>query len=594
MVLVLLVAVGFGAYQAVTEYSADELREMAPVSTVWGLHACLVLAGASLTMVLPPVLRLLGRKRLLSGLALGVAAYVLCGLAPRTNRIFYDEHIYMQVAQTLAHTGRAEYANYARAEYGEFRLYEAWVNKQPHGHPYVLAMAFRIFGVSEEVAHQTVRLATAAVAPLLYFALTFLPGALPRGAPLAGTLAFIGTPLVLWWGRTVSVEPTTAAAAVAVFLAAGLHARFRDPATGSGSVYTGTLLAAAAAFAAYFRPESLLVVPVAALVLLAADRRFLQDRTTWAALGLALVLMMPNLLHLWSVRAEDWGARDGVRFGGSFVAENLRSNLGYFVTGQWYPLVGTIAAIAGFVWFARRNRMLGIAATVWLLLSWGVFVLFYAGGYHYGASSRYAVISAAPVALFAGVGAAALHAALARFRPLIGGLAVAAALNWVATAHFVPGYGRESAEARDDITWVRDAAAVLPSGALVLSADPCVWNVLGCNAGQLATLETMVRTEMNELVRQYPGGVYMHWDYWVNAEPGLAAVWRQLVVDTRATIFRAGSSQDYRFALLRLDTEYARATFGGGAPAGQRLDPVRIAADAANGQPVSGPMGIEP
>lgn len=564
LTLAAFVAAVFWAQRLVSECSAAEQRAMVPQTTVWGMHACVVLGIAGFSGLAAGLCRWLGRRHLLIGLALAVAGYFACALAPRTTRIFYDEHIYMQIGQSLAHTGRAEYANYVRVE-GNFQVYQAWVNKQPNGHPYMLSWVYRIFGVSEEVSHQMVRVVVGLTAALLYLALVLLPLSLPAAAPVAVAVAYISTPLVLWWGHTVSVEPSAAATAVAGVFAACLHARWRNPQNGEGSPYSAAVLAATVAFAAYFRPESLLVFPVAALVLLAVDRRFLHDSATWAALALALALVTPNLLHLWSVRTEDWGAQDGNRFGMAFLVKNFRSNIGYFFQGTWFPLAGTVLAVVGAGWLALRNRLLGLAAGTWLALSWGIFVLFYAGGYHYGASSRYAVVSAAPVALFMGLGAAVLFA-WGRRLPAAGGvLGSVLLMNWGTTMCYVPVLSLESSQARADIAWIREAAALLPAGSLVISADPCVWSILGRNASQLSAVEAMVRTEMKELVRQYPGGIYLHWDYWLNVEPLMAEPSRRLIIETKAVIFHRGAHEEYKFALFRLDTAYARDVMGGGA-----------------------------
>ena len=210
-----------------------------------------------------------------------------------------------------------------------------------------------------------------------------------------------------------------------------------------------------------------------------------------------------------------------------------------------------------------RNRAFGVGVGIWFAISWGTFVLFYAGGYHYGASDRYSVISAAPVALLMGIGAAALIAWLRRKPVLLAGAGAVIVMNWIVAMHFVPAPGREAAEARADIDFTRAAAKILPTGSLVISPDPCVWNLLGRNASQLSTVENMVRSEMRELVRQYPGGVYLHWDYWVNAEPRMAKIWRQLVLDTRAVVFFRQTAEADKFALFRLDTPYARDALGG-------------------------------
>lgn len=584
-------AAAFWAQRVLTDRPAIELRALMPVATVWGLHACVLVGLAALGRLAVPVARLLGRKHLLVGLGLAGLAYAGSYLAPQVNRIFYDEHIYMQIGQTIAHTGRAEYANYARVEYGDVTIYHAWVNKQPNGHPYLLSWVYRIFGVSEGAAFAAVHVASALAVAVLYFALVLAPWALPAGAPVAAALALAFTPLVLWWSRTAAVEPTAAASAVAVVFAVCIHARWRDPATGAGSPWTAALLAAAAAFAAYFRPESLLVFPVAAALLWAADRRFLEDRVTWAALALSVALLTPGLLHLWSVRTEDWGAKDGHRFGLAFILKNLDSNVGYFTQQKWYPLAGTILALAGAGWLLARSRRLALGAGLWFALSWGVFVLFYAGGYYYGASSRYAIISAAPVAVLVGIGAAAAAGALRRW-PAVGlAVAVAAAMNWAAAMQYVPTLGRESNEARADVAFAREVAARLPTGALVISTDPCIWNVLGRNSAQLFEVEGMVRHHLRELVRQYPGGVYLHWDYWVNTEADHATIWRQLILDTRATVFARLNAEDVQFAVFRLDTPHALQAMGGeAAPSNRPIISVdAVAAEAQAERPAESP-----
>ncbi|MGA3008100.1 MAG: hypothetical protein ABSE59_09445 [Opitutaceae bacterium] len=553
----------FWAYRLVSDHTLDEQRTFVPVTTVWGMHACLLFGAAGLSGVAAQVARWLGRRHLLTGLGLGVLGYVAVGLAPDTNRIYYDEHIYMQIGQTIAHTDRAEYASHADAEFGQFELHDGFMNKQPNGQPYLFSWPFRLFGASEPVAQTTVRVMVGLTAALLYFALVLSAWTLPAGAPLAVSLCFVFTPLVLWWGRTAAVEPTAAATAVAVFFAVSLHIRFRDPTTGEGSPLTGALLAATAAFAAYFRPESLLVYPMAGTLLWAADRRFLEDRVTWAALALSLAMVTPTVLQLWSVHNENWGATDGQRFNAAFFGKNLSVNAGYFVQGQWYPLGGTVLALAGLGWTALCQRRLVLGLALWFLLSWGIFVLFYAGGYWYGASSRYAVVSAVPVALFAGIGASALVALLRRQPVLLGLLGAALVMNWVATMHYVPTLARESNQARADIDFAHKMAPTLPTGSLVVSNDPCLWNMLGRNAAQLGTVEYQLHNNMNQLVNEYPGGIYLHWDYWVNCEHRFADVWRQLVLDTHATVVARQTAEATQLALFRLDTAYARKTMGG-------------------------------
>jgi hypothetical protein len=567
-----LAATALWAGRVLTGLSIDEQRNLVPVSTVWGMHACMVAIIAGLGAVAVPVGRILGRRRILIALALLVGGYLACGLAPKTVRIFFDEHLYMQIGQTIAHTGRAEGANYARVEYGQFEMYSSWVNKQPNGLPYLLSWIYRVAGVTDNASHFLNRALVGLAAASLYLGLTLIPWTLPAGAALAAAVLFVFTPLVMWWGHTVAAEPTAAATAAFAFLAACVHARFRDTATAQGLPASGLLLAGATALAVYFRPESLLAFPLVAAVLWSTDDRFVEDLSAWGALALSLAMAAPNVLHLWSNRLENWGARDGRRFAVDFIEKNLNSNGGYFFDSKWFPVAGTVLALTGMLWLLKRNRTAGLALGIWFALSWGIFIVFYAGGYYYGASSRYGVVSAAPVAIFMGIGLAGFYGALRKLPLLVFGLGACGLINWTAAMHYVPTLSREAVEAVADMDFIAQTSHVLPEGSLVISQDPCMWMLQGINASQFFTIDHMVREEMRELANQFPGGIYVHWGFWNNAEPGIAESTARLLAETKATEIARMQCQAYKLAIFRIDTPEALARFGGKPPASPRRD----------------------
>ncbi|MDB6128514.1 MAG: hypothetical protein JWM35_2410, partial [Verrucomicrobia bacterium] len=325
------------AVQVGSNRSIDEQRNLVPVSTMWGMNACFVAIMAGLAGVAVPVARIIGRRDALVALGLVIGGYLACGLAPSTTRIFFDEHIYRQIGQTIAHTGRAEGANYARVEYGQFQMYNAWTNKQPNGLPYLLSWIYRVAGVSEASSHFLNRALVGMAAAAFFLGLRLIQWRLPLGAGLTAAVLFIFTPLVLWWGHTVSVEPAAAATTAFAFFAVCIHVRLRDTATAQGQPASALLLAGTIAFAAYFRPESLLAFPMAAAVLWSTDDRFIEDISAWGALAAGAALATPSLMHLWSMRTEDWGARDGRRFDFEFIQKNFHSNAGYFVNSEWFP-----------------------------------------------------------------------------------------------------------------------------------------------------------------------------------------------------------------------------------------------------------------
>jgi len=570
--LIVLAATAYWAYRVLTGLSMDDQRNLVPVSTVWGMHACMVAIIAGLGAVAVPVGRILGRRRILTALALLVGGYLACGLAPKTVRIYFDEHIYMQIGQTIAHTGRAEGANYARVEYGQFEMYNPWVNKQPNGLPYLLSWLYRIAGVSDNVSHFLNRALVGLAAASLYIGLTLIPWTLPAGAALAAAVLFVFTPLVPWWGHTVASEPVAAATAAFAFLAVCVHARFRDTTTAQGMPASGMLLAGATAMAAYSRPESLLAFPLVAAVLWSTEDRFVEDLSAWGALALSLAMAAPDILHLWSIRSEDWGARGGRRFAVDFIHKNINSNGGYFFDSRWFPVAGTVLALAGMLWLLKRNRTAGAALGLWFAMSWGIFIVFYAGGYYYGASSRYGVVSAAPVAIFMGIGLAGLYGGLRKLPLVAFGLGACGLINWTAAMHYVPTLTREAAEAVADMDFIAQTSRTLPEGSLVISQDPCMWMLQGINASQFFTIDHMVREEMRELANQYPGGVYVHWGFWNNAEPSLAESTARLLAETKAPEIARLQCQAYKLALFRIDTPEAFARFGGKQPGNQRRD----------------------
>lgn len=543
-------------------------RAVAEHSTAWGLNACVALGAAGLAGAAGSVAGLVGRRRLAQVAAVGLLAWLIAGAAPRTHRIFFDEQIYMQIGQTYAHAGRLSAASYARAEHGRFEYLNGELNKQPQGWPYVYGQAARVFGTSPRLGQELNRAGVAVAAALLCLALMLAPWRLPAGAPVAAGLAWALTPLVPWWGRTAAVEPLSAATVVAAFCAAVLYARLRSasPEMVRGRPAAGALLAAATAFAGYFRPESLLAFPLVAAVLWAEEDDFVRDLVAWGALALAIALVVPNLAQLWSMRGEDWGATDGRRFNLDLVGDNFRANAGYFLLGREFPVAATALAVLGLGWLVARARAAAVVLAAWFVPAWGVFVLFYAGGYYYGASNRYALISAAPVAIAVGVGAAALIA-WGRSRPAWLGLLLGlAALSWSRAFAFVPHLGREAIEVQEEVEFVAAQARALPAGSLIITQVPSMWLIEGRNATTWPNVSDLALGNLRELANQYPGGVFLHYGFWEHAEADRADIAARVIVDFHAEEIARFPSHAMNFAVYRLDTPAALARFGGPVP----------------------------
>ena len=131
--------------------SALQLREQLRHSQFWLLEAIFAALVAFTALNLPECLRTIRGRRgeyaavlLLSLLAAGLAA----GVAPRTNRIYYDEQIYQGVARNLSDLHRAQMCNDGDVEYGRLQCWRGEYSKEPSGYPYLLSLVYRAAGVT--------------------------------------------------------------------------------------------------------------------------------------------------------------------------------------------------------------------------------------------------------------------------------------------------------------------------------------------------------------------------------------------------------------------------------------------------------------
>src|SRR4030095_8809412 len=78
------------------------LREQLARLQFWSLEACVFLGLALAAAVASDLRRAIDRRDLVRmSLLAALALALVAGLAPRTNRIFYDEQIYQNIGQNL-------------------------------------------------------------------------------------------------------------------------------------------------------------------------------------------------------------------------------------------------------------------------------------------------------------------------------------------------------------------------------------------------------------------------------------------------------------------------------------------------------------
>jgi 4-amino-4-deoxy-L-arabinose transferase-like glycosyltransferase len=520
------------------------LREQLKTLQYWSLETCVVLGLALCAVLARDLLRGLDRRDgLRMGLLTAIAVVLTLFVAPRTNRIYYDEQIYQGIGQNLSDVKQAQMCNNGTVEYGQLQCWSGQYNKQPYAYPHALSLAYRAFGVHEATAFRLNALVMAATVCLVYL-LVFIVFE-DRIAAFFAALLIALTPEQLIWSATAAVEPSASLACVAALVAAAHFVRSRRTAALAGA-------GVAAAYAVQFRPESLLIVPVVLLMVWQGARdEFTRPRLWWAGL-LFFALTAVHIGHVFAVRHEGWGTSDA-RLSLGYVAANLRVNGRFYFADARFPFVFTLLAAFGLS--ARRTGAKAAPIVLYFLVFFGIDLLFYAGSYNYGADVRYSVLTYPPLAVLGGLGAARAVEWLARVAPGVPArraLTAGLAFQFLWYAPLVRATTEEAWAARADMRFARSLVADLPGNSYVLTHNPGMFHVWGINAGQMSLLAADP-AYLNHLAARYAGGIYLHWNFWCNVQDPVQQQFCRNALATRPVeTVREYRERDQRFALYRL------------------------------------------
>ena len=204
--------------------STGTLREELKVWQFWSLEICVLLAAVIAIASVATARADFWRR---DGLPIGGLAVVGLALtlfvAPRTNRIFYDEHIYQGIGQNLADLRLAQVCNDGQVSGGRLRCASGSYNKQPYAYPHLLSIAYRITGAREWVAFAVnAGVMALTVCTVYLLALTLFDDR--RGAAFAALLIAL-VPEQLMWSATAAVEPSASLACALALLCAARYLR---------------------------------------------------------------------------------------------------------------------------------------------------------------------------------------------------------------------------------------------------------------------------------------------------------------------------------------------------------------------------------
>jgi 4-amino-4-deoxy-L-arabinose transferase-like glycosyltransferase len=503
-------AAGLAALLAWTVWTpVPVLRQQLTILQWWSLESCVALGLALSVFLLREMTTAITRRDVLAmALPLVVGLVLTLAVAPRTNRIFYDEQIYQNVGQNLADLHRAQMCNDGAVEAGRLHCYRWEYNKQPYAYPHLLSLIYQAVGAGPTPAFIVNAAAMGLSICLVYLLVAILFS--DRVAAFFAALLLALTPQQVVWSASGAVEPSASAACVAALVAAAWFARSRSTLALAGA-------SVAAAYAVQFRPESLLIVPVIALLLWQRTREeFGRPRLWWAA-ALFVALTSVHVAHTAAIRNEGWGTGQA-RMSLSYVADNLKANGWFYLADRRFPALYTALALIG-VW-CRRREAGRLTIALYFIAFFGVALLFYAGSYDYGQDVRYSLATYPPLMIAGGLGLSRAAAWLERART---GRVVRPAMTLLLIAQFawylpaVRAVSDGAWAARADVQFAASLMPDLPADAYVLTQNPGMFQVSGISAGQVSlAVDDPVR--LDALAQRYTGGVYFHWNFWCNVQ----------------------------------------------------------------------------
>jgi hypothetical protein len=258
------------------------------------------------------------------------------------------------------------------------------------------------------------------------------------------------------------------------------------------------------------------VIGLLFLLMLVEMPGLLRDKKLYWPLLWGLILMTGELVHLYAVRNQNWGA-SGPKFSFNYVHNNLLQDGGYFIGGVDMPLGFTLLAILGI--FSRSHWKQRLFAFAWFFSFWGLFLFFYAGGYRFNANERFVLLSLAPFAMLAGAGLYRMLILATRWISQKQALTIVGTV-FAAMLFFRLPYLRElplmNWESRDDHVTAEHFATLVPRDGIVMTNDPILFHLVGRDSAQMSIMLEDRNHVVNYLERRYKGKIYLYWDYWCN------------------------------------------------------------------------------
>jgi len=338
-------------------------------------------------------------------------------IPPKTTRLFFDEDIYLDMAkQILTHFSSC------LCDYGDkFSCFKCELMKWPVAHPFIISIAFLLFGVNEVVArHFAIFLAS--LSAFFVYLSSFL---LSRKNEIAffSSLILALLPIHILWSPTMTADLTFSFLISFLLFFMILSIKLND-----FKIHFLSLLALV--LVAQAKTEGIVLIPLYFISQFLLNKNYfgtIKSKTYISFVFLSLSLLSVYFLHtFYSWRVDTWGA-SGEKMSFSYLKQNIYPNIGFWFEvskerDKWayegkqlyHPPIFTVLAIIGAIYLFKKERKNLLLLLLWFSSFFSLYSSFYAGSVYYGVDVRYVLPQLIPFSLLSGYGAFYLSAFLSK------------------------------------------------------------------------------------------------------------------------------------------------------------------------------------
>lgn len=467
--------------------------------------------------------------------------------APQTHRVFFDEDIYQDIGKEILIHGKGSLCNYGN----QTDCYEYDFMKWPNGYPFLIALSYLFFGISENVAFNLVNLLSN-LSVLLIFLISYM---LLRNEKIALYSAFLFSLISMHivWSNTAASEPVLIFFTLLTIFFFLLSFKINNWKVSALAIFS-------LAYAVQIKAEAIIILPMILIMAFFFDKKFwkkISDYKFYSLWIILFILIIPYLIHICQAYKYDSWDSSGEKFGIEYAKKNIPENLWFWVFGHptiEHPTLFTIFALIGLIYLLKQKKRSGLFLSIWFLIFFFLYAFFYAGSILYGVNVRYSLSEYPPFVILGGYGLYLLTKIRIKYeRPvsiiLISIILILFYFLYLPSISTPADKIQEARQARLYHDFVLREAKNFDRSCYILTHVPSMYLVNGNNALQ-TWFGSNVKV-MNELFNK-TDCIIFDYGFWCNLEPYKSSICKPMFVNYDLTAISSIDVDNHNYTLYRV------------------------------------------